>query len=231
MSVPPESFDESPTVSVVRLFPLPEVVLYPHLGMPLHIFEDRYKAMVGDALDGDRLVAMATLEPGWDGDETEPPAIHNVVCIGRITAEERLPDGRYTLILHGVTRARILKELDLGTLYRTARVETLVESHLSHPARSRDSLRHELFEQFRVHVQADDVEKLLTQLVSAQLGLGVLCDVLAGASRLSSEEKYDLLAEANVDRRARRLLASLRENNRRRGLAEEPRFPPAFSAN
>ncbi len=199
--------------------------------MPLHIFEERYKAMVGDALAGDRLIAMALLQSGFDPDETDAPPIHDMVCVGRISAEERLPDGRYTLILHGVARARILEEIDLGTPYRTARVETRTETHIPRPARSRDGVRHELYNQFRLHCQSDDVEALLAQLISVDLGLGVLCDVLAGASQLSPAEKYDLLCECNIDRRARRLLASLRENNRRRGLADERHFPPAFSRN
>lgn len=216
---------------MVRLFPLPGVVLYPRLGMPLHIFEERYKAMVVDALAGDRLIAMALLQAGDDGDSPDAPPIHETVCVGRISAEERLPDGRYTLILHGIARARILEEIDLGTPYRMARVETRTETHIPRPSRSRDGVRRELFDQFRIHCQSDEVEGLLAQLVSADLGLGVLCDVLAGASQLSSAEKYDLLCECNIDRRARRLLASLSESNRRRGLAEERRFPPSFSRN
>ena len=67
-------FDADTFSGVARLFPLPNLVLYPHVMQPLHIFEDRYREMLEDALAGDRLIAMALLEPGWETDyESRPP--------------------------------------------------------------------------------------------------------------------------------------------------------------
>ena len=89
---------------VARLFPLPNVVLFPHVVQPLHIFEARYRQMTADALEDDRLIAMALLRQGWESDYESQPDIHSVVCLGRIVGEQRLADGRYNLWLRGLRR-------------------------------------------------------------------------------------------------------------------------------
>ena len=101
------------------LFPLPNVVHFPHLLLPLHIFEPRYRQMVGDSLTGSRLIAMALLKPGWVTTEGSPP-IHDTVCLGRITAEQTAPDGRYYLVVQGLSRARIVREEASDRPYRVA---------------------------------------------------------------------------------------------------------------
>src|SRR4051794_9383388 len=93
------------------LFPLPDLVLFPAVVQPLHIFEPRYRQLMADALAGDRLMALALLKPGWEEDYQKRPPIHPVVCLGRIFKEERLPDGRYNLLLHGLSRARVREEI------------------------------------------------------------------------------------------------------------------------
>src|SRR5271166_1167351 len=93
-----------------RLFPLPNLVLFPHVVQPLHIFEPRYRQLMSDALADDRLIAMALLQPGWESDYEERPAIYPGVCIGQIYKEEKLSDGRFNLLLHGAARAQVLNE-------------------------------------------------------------------------------------------------------------------------
>src|SRR5437763_14532370 len=95
----------------VRLFPLPNLVLFPQVVQPLHIFEPRYRRMTADALAGDRLLALVLLRPGWEPDYDGKPAIHPVACVGKIVADQRLDDGRYNLLLRGLTRVRILQEM------------------------------------------------------------------------------------------------------------------------
>ncbi|MEX0979385.1 MAG: LON peptidase substrate-binding domain-containing protein, partial [Pirellulales bacterium] len=67
-----------------RLFPLPNLVLFPHVIQPLHVFEPRYVAMFKDAMEDDRLIAMSLLEPGWEGDYEGRPPVAPVACLGRI---------------------------------------------------------------------------------------------------------------------------------------------------
>ena len=116
--------------SEIPLFPLPNVVLFPAALLPLHIFEPRYRAMVGDALDGERLIGMVMLRPGWERDYESAPPVYPVGCAGFITHADRLPDGRYNIMLRGLEKFRIAQERRAGTgteMYRVARVESIVE--------------------------------------------------------------------------------------------------------
>src|SRR5438876_12325122 len=99
----PSSFDGS-----VRLFPLPNLVLFPQAMEPLHIFEPRYRQMTADALATDRLIAMVLLKSGPEEEGEERPALHSVACLGKIVADQRLEDGRYNILLDGFSRLRIL---------------------------------------------------------------------------------------------------------------------------
>jgi len=114
-------------LSAIPLFPLPNVVLFPRAVLPLHVFEERYKAMTADALCGDRQIAMALLKPGWEKNYHGKPAIEPVVCVGKILTHERLPDGRYNFLLQGHTRARLIHEVESDRSYRLAELEPLPE--------------------------------------------------------------------------------------------------------
>src|SRR3954453_23192508 len=92
------------------LFPLPSVVLFPNVCLPLHIFEPRYREMVADALDGDRIIRMVLLRPGWEGNQPAGPPIYPVGCAGLITHAERTTDGRYNIVLRGMEKFRVTSE-------------------------------------------------------------------------------------------------------------------------
>src|SRR5262245_32009347 len=115
---------------LLPLFPLPNVVLFPNVFLPLHIFEPRYREMTADALATDRLIGMALLRPGWERDYEGRPPIYPIGCNGVITHSDRLPDGRYNIVLRGLERFRILEE-DAGRSYRRAIVEPLREPSLA----------------------------------------------------------------------------------------------------
>ena len=115
---------------LLPLFPLPNVVLFPNVHLPLHIFESRYREMITDALDADRLIGMVLLRPGWQRDYEGRPAVYPVGCSGLITHVERLDDGRYNIMLRGLERFRIVQE-NLERRYRRAAVEPLPERALS----------------------------------------------------------------------------------------------------
>ena len=112
---------------LLPIFPLPNVVLFPNVFLPLHIFEARYREMVADALKSDRLIGMVLLRPGWQRDYDGRPPVYPIGCSGVITHADKLPDGRYNIVLRGVQRFRILDEDDRLS-YRRARIEQLPES-------------------------------------------------------------------------------------------------------
>jgi hypothetical protein len=110
----------------IPLFPLPNVVLFPSVCLPLHIFEPRYREMVADALDGDRMIGMVLLRPGWEGDYEGRPPIYNIGCAGLITHAERADDGRYNIVLRGLHKFSVQEE-DHSRRYRVATVDALLE--------------------------------------------------------------------------------------------------------
>jgi Lon protease-like protein len=110
----------------IPIFPLPNVVLFPHVFLPLHIFEPRYRAMVGAALEGDRIIGMTLLKPGWDTDYEGRPPIYPLGCAGLITHADRHPDGRYNIVLQGLEKFRVLGE-DVSRPYRIAQIEPIEE--------------------------------------------------------------------------------------------------------
>ncbi len=107
---------------VIAVFPLPGALLLPRGQMPLNIFEQRYIAMIDDALrDGHRLIGMIQPDATQKGSEDKPP-LYKVGCIGRMTQLAESGDGRYLLELTGVARFEIEEEVKARTLYRQCRV-------------------------------------------------------------------------------------------------------------
>ena len=111
----------------IPIFPLPNVVLFPNVFLPLHIFEPRYRAMVTDALEGDRIVGMVLLQPGFEPHYDGRPAVYSIGCAGVITHVERLGDGRFDIVLRGIEKFRITGE-DESRPYRLAHVQPINET-------------------------------------------------------------------------------------------------------
>ncbi|MBI2187106.1 MAG: LON peptidase substrate-binding domain-containing protein [Acidobacteria bacterium] len=121
----------------IPIFPLPNVVLFPNVFLPLHIFEPRYRAMVADALEGDRIIGMVLLQPGYEANYDGRPPVFSVGCAGVITHAEALGDGRYDIVLRGLERFRITGE-DHVKAYRLAHIDALSEDV---PSDDRSELR------------------------------------------------------------------------------------------
>ena len=219
--------------NLVRLFPLPGVVLFPHAVLPLHIFEPRYRQMTEDALAGDRLVTIVQpCEPvAWVA--PDQPALEEVACLGRIVRHERLADGRFNFLLLGLKRVRLVREVPSATLYRRAEVEVLEDQEPVDPAAA-PGRRAELTILFRALAQRQGVlDADLGRLLDSDVPLGVLTDIVAHALGLPPAVKQAFLADRRVDRRADGLIAVLRELAGP-ARAEPPparRYPPPISLN
>ncbi len=117
-------------LSEIPLFPLPNVVLFPSALLPLHIFEPRYRAMVADALESERLIGLVMLRPGWEAHYDRTPNVYPIGCAGFITHADRLPDGRFNIMLRGLEKFRILDERPAREgveRYRIAHIESIKE--------------------------------------------------------------------------------------------------------
>ena len=210
-----------------RLFPLPNLVLYPHVVQPLHIFEDRYRQMMADALRGDGLIALVLLRPGWEEEYDQKPEIEPYACLGRIAWHEKLPDGQYNLRLKGLSRLRLEEELPTVRLYRIARAELVpdvVPADLHRLKELRRALANAVLPRYASDAAA---QQQLRELFQGDLPLGQVCDVLSYALQFPLEMKQVLLSEPHVDVRAEIMTQALRVSAAR----SDRRFPPDFSAN
>ena len=84
---------------LIRLFPLPNLVLYPNVIQGLHLFEPRYRQLAYDSIGTDGLFAMAVLKPGWEEDYEGEPPLEPIACLGHIVHHEKVGDGRYNFCL------------------------------------------------------------------------------------------------------------------------------------
>jgi hypothetical protein len=112
--------------SVIPMFPLEVATLFPGVSRPLYIFEPRYRAMVADALKGDRIIGMATLKPGYEAAYAGRPPVYEIGCAGVIEDVEELSDGRFNIVLRGLVKFRVTGE-DEGRPYRLAHVDAMPE--------------------------------------------------------------------------------------------------------
>jgi Lon protease-like protein len=110
----------------LSIFPLPGAILFPGLHLPLHIFEPRYRALVGDALARDRRIAMIQPQTAVEG-----APLFQVGCVGKIDEVEALDDGRYNIVLTGEARFRLRRELDVTTPFRQVEADLLEEDPLA----------------------------------------------------------------------------------------------------
>ena len=218
---------------MVRLFPLPNLVLFPHVMQPLHLFEPRYRDLLEEALAGDRLIAMATLAPGWEHDYEGRPPLHPMGCLGRIAASHALEDGSYNVLLLGLSRIRLLDELPPRKTFREAKVQLCDDVHPDNEAAAGGTLQRRLRDAFlRIVPKLPPVQEQLDQLLGSEVPLAVLTDVVSYMLDIDLYEKGALLAELNVHSRAELLLGHLSAI-----ASPSPRkadalvFPPEFSPN
>ena len=195
---------------LTRLFPLPNVVLFPGVLLPLHIFEPRYRQMVADAMSSDRLITMALLKPGWDADYDGSPAIHRIGCLGRIIHHEPLPDGRSNLVLHGLRRVRLEEEMPTGRLYRSALARILNNEDPPDGPDGVKKYRAALLESLQEMLDYTGwTEELLLHIVLDDLTYGELCDLASHLVPLDVELKQRLLEELDLRMRGAMLSTAL----------------------
>jgi hypothetical protein len=191
---------------VLPIFPLPDIALFPHTLLPLHVFEARYRAMVTDALVRARRIAVVGLRPGYETAYAGRPPVYAVAGAGEIVRAERLASGRYNIVVRGDSRIRIERELPADTLYRLVAATVLPEVPASGDAGPLvDGLR-------------DRCRRLLTALGRPTEPLdrwlaagepGVVADRIASAVLPDPALRQELLETLEVDRRLARLMASL----------------------
>jgi Lon protease-like protein len=191
---------QSTLPAVIPIFPLEVPTLFPAVSRPLYIFEPRYRAMVADALKGDRIIGMTTLKPGFEANYAGRPPIYEIGCAGVIDEAEELPGGRYRITLRGLVKFRVLSEDD-SRLYRLARVDVVPE------VLSED-------ENAALRSERQRLEDLITKggdsKVPPEATDEGLVNMVAQYLPLPPEERQGLLELRNVLVRARALVERIR---------------------
>jgi Lon protease-like protein len=188
---------EAGSILQIAIFPHPDVVFFPKTQLRLQVVESRHRQLVADALEGDHLVGIVLLKPGWEILYHEPPETHMVGCLGRIEQVETLEDGGYHIVLLGTQKFRILR-LIRSIPYRIAEVELTKEI----PVDDSD-----------LPLQRDKAELLrLMKLLADKPAQPVLAYALVNAEALSYETLVNQLAMAiNIELLLKQQLLELDE--------------------
>jgi Lon protease-like protein len=186
---------------VIPLFPLPDVVLFPRMPLPLHVFEPRYRKMVADSLQERRIIGMTLLRPGWESDYDGRPPIYSAGCAGHMEQCEPLPDGRFRIVLRGIMRFRVVQEHD-GQPYRVATIEPLEDVLGDAPAL--DDARKKVMAAI---AQASDGPAVL--VMQPELSHDVFANALCQTLTLTPVERQSLLDCDTILQRYTRLLEVL----------------------
>ena len=201
---------------IVPVFPLPGALLLPRGELPLQIFEQRYVAMVDQALAGDRLVGM--IQPVFSATEEDlsgNPELCKIGCVGRITALVESGDGRYHLTLTGVSRFRIVEEIDRKTAYRQARVSFDDFSCDLGEADGGSVDRTALLNTLKAYLEANNLETDWDSIRKASTE--ILVNALSMMSPYGPAEKQALLEAPDLKSRAETLIAITEMELARRG--------------
>jgi Lon protease-like protein len=177
----------------LKVFPLPSVVLLPGTAVPLHIFEPRYRALVKDALETDGIFAMAQVLPGQEALLAGKPELEEMLCIGSIGMHEALEDGRYNLVLVGLVRAKLKRELPTTQPYREVEVELLEDPAVEEGGDQ--NLRRAVVE--LVARLPTQVGQRISQVASRVTG-GALADVVASTFMQDPQRRFEVLNETDV---------------------------------
>ncbi|HEX2731710.1 MAG TPA: LON peptidase substrate-binding domain-containing protein [Polyangiaceae bacterium] len=190
------------------LFPLPRVVLFPGMVLPLIVFEPRYRALTADAIAGSRWIGIPRLVPGHEAQYLGCPPICPRLGIGRIVEDVKLPDGRYRIVVQGMARAELLEEVR-QTPYRVGRVRPLPEVEASHDAEGAGLRVHLLRQASEVLTPLGEQAKTALEALGAAAKLGQLADLAAATLIADDAVRQQLLETPEPNARLGLIIAQL----------------------
>jgi Lon protease-like protein len=199
---------ESTALSSLPIFPLPNCVLLPGGLLPLHVFEPRYRELTRDSLATHQLMGVARLRPGFETSYYGHPPVYERCGVGRIICSEELPDGRFALLLRGVARAEIARELPSDRTYRL--VEARVLSDMScDPVDARDHHHRLISLCDRLAEVIDQGGPQLRDLVRSFDSPGACADAIAAALIMDADARQELLEACDPMVRLQRTLGHI----------------------
>ena len=214
---------------IVPIFPLPNVVFFPKMFLPLHVFEPRYKQMVRDRLEEDRRFGIILLQEGWQADYFGEPPVHNIGCLGEIETYERLPEGRFNILLRGIDRFELLRFVTEKP-YRTAAVKLLGDLPFlleqDQQIRARDTLLEKCLQYFKnvlgVEIEEDRLDR--------EASLETVVNQVASILDIPAKQKQTLLEAPKLAQRLELVNnivdGSLQHANKLRRVVKKMKFTP-----
>jgi len=202
-------------VSLERLpiFPLPDVVLFPHALLPLHIFEPRYRALARDVLAGDRTLSIVRLKPGFERDYEGRPPIYDVAGLGEVIQSRQLDDGRYDMLVRGLGRIRIEREHPPEQPYRVVLARQLHDEYSGADLGVLATTLQALAE--RLATALPQGGEVLRAIIRDAAEPGALADVLAASVIVDPNQRQRLIETVDVAGRLQRVGEAIAELLRR----------------
>lgn len=194
----------------IPIFPLPNVVFFPKTLLPLHIFEPRYRKMVEDALNNSNRIGIVLLKDGWQQDYFGAPEVHLIGCVGDIQYSEKLDDGKYNIMLYGLSRVRILNFVQEKP-YRIAKVEYLKDSNFDHEGFNLNYETENFIRLVQEYLEEMGVENLDELLKLQSHSLESIMNQIASVLDMSIQEKQSLLEIDSLEARYEQLTKIIKD--------------------
>jgi len=200
-----ETAFDSAVLSALPIFPLPNCVLLPGGILPLHVFEPRYRDLTRDCLASHHFMAIARLRPGYESSYYGRPPVYERCGVGQIICSDELPDGRFALLLRGVGRIEIARELPADRTYRQVEARRLDDTNVD-PAEARDH-HHKLINLCdRLAEVIDSGGPQLRDLARGFRTPGACADAVAAALIMDADARQELLEACDPMVRLQRTL-------------------------
>ena len=212
-------------VSQIPIFPLPNMVFFPKTILPLHIFEPRYRQMVRDTKTGDKLIGMTLLKNGWESDYFGAPEVHEIACVGEIQHSEKLSDGKYNIVLYGLSRIQIVDFVQEEP-YRVANVKYFEEKSFNGKRFNEEQKKHLLTNMIERYLEKMGIDNFQDFLKLSNHSLESILNQTAGMLDFTVHEKQQLLEKNDLTERYHELTRLLKDRLTAIRLARNVKFVP-----
>jgi hypothetical protein len=182
---------------IISVFPLSNFVIFPNTSVPLNIFEPRYIKMIDNSMKTDRIIGMIQPKKQKDG----IPQLYNVGCAGKITNFNETEDGRYLIVINGISRFKILKEINNNKPYRECEIS--FDEYIEDTKENYNEIKFTDLELIFKNLKTLFKKKgyLINWKELEKQSLDQTLNALVMASPFSLEEKQALLETININKR------------------------------
>ncbi len=213
------------TLREIPIFPLPNLVFFPKTFLPLHIFESRYLKMIEDARSADNLLGMVLLKKGWESNYFGNPDVYEIACVGKIEQIEKLQDGKYNILLYGLSRIKIMDFVQEEP-YRTAQVKYLTDRKFDHKEFREEHETHLFVDLMKQYLQEIGIERSNDLVKMDSESLEAIMNQVASILDFTITEKQALLELESLENRYQKTKELLKQKVTALRIARRVKFVP-----